>query len=316
MTSEAWPGGDGEIAPGPPAHWLLGHLREFRRDVLGLLLDASRRHGDIVRFRLGPHLIHLLNHPDMVEQVLQKRAQNYDKATRSARFIRWVCGESLLTSNGASWQSQRRLLQPFFHGQGVKQFHAIMVGNTQRLLRDWESVSGSARSLDVASEMMRLTYSIAVKAFFDADSGVESDTIERAMQVIMPYTFGRLEHVISPPRWVPTRANRDFREALNSIDSVVYRLIDRHRAAPPEGRLDLLGMLLAARHPQTGAALSPREIRDQTITFLLAGHETTSNALTWTWYLLAKHPEIQAEVRTEVRDVLKGAPPSLDHLSQ
>jgi cytochrome P450 len=303
-------------APGPPGHFLFGHLREFRSGVLTLLLDSTRRYGDVVRFRLGPFTVHLINHPDGAEHVLQKRAQNYDKNTRSARFIRLVCGESLLTSNGASWQGQRKLLQPFFHQQSVKGFAGIMVEATKRMLAGWERATSSGDPLDAASEMMKLTYRIAAKSFFAADAGPETEAIERAMQVILPYTFGRLERAVNWPVWAPTPQNRRFREALRSIDDVVERLISQHQSdrVGPGTNSDLLGMLLSLKDGSGQRALSHQQIRDQTITFLLAGHETTSNALTWTLHLLAQHPEVQQQLHEEIDQVLQNGPPTIEQL--
>jgi cytochrome P450 len=302
-------------APGPPAHGLLGHVREFRKDVLGLLLHSSRTYGSIIRFRLGPQVIHLINSTGGIEHVLQKQQQNYDKSTRSARFIRGVCGESLLSSNGPAWQSQRRLLQPFFHRQSVQRFANVMAEATQTMLESWHTQARGGQPLDVASAMMQLTYRIAARSFFTADAGEEARAIEQAMQVILPHTFDQLKAILPLPAWVPTPQNRRFSGALRTIDRVVYRLIEQHRQ-DPSPRPDLLGMLLMAADEQTGKRLSDRAIRDQTITFLLAGHETTSNALTWTFYLLAAHPEAQAKVRAEAGAVLGGRPVALEDLTK
>jgi cytochrome P450 len=306
------------IAPGPPGHFLFGHLREFRRDVLALLLRASRRYGDIVRFRLGHHVVHLVNHPEFVEQVLRTRSSNYDKETRSARSIRNVCGESLLTSNGASWQCQRKLLQPFFHGDSVKRFSHLMLDATLRMLDSWKRLAERGQPVDVAAEMMQVTYGIAAKAFFNAESGPEAQTIERAMEIILPYTFSRLERAINLPGWFPSPRNLSFKKALRSIDEIVYRIIERHRPSSEDDRSDsdLLAMLLAAQGENKDPSLSDRRIRDQTITFLLAGHETTSNALTWTFHLLGQHPEAQNRLRGEVRFVLGSEPPTPEHLAR
>jgi cytochrome P450 len=295
---------------------LFGNLREFRRDALGLLLDSARRYGDVVRFRLGPFPVHLINHPDGIEHVLQKRAANYDKNTRSARFIRMVCGESLLTSNGESWQSQRKLLQPFFHPQGVKRFAGCMVEATTRLLENWTRAANREAPLDIASEMMKLTYTIATRSFFAADAGAETDAIERAMQVILPYTFGRLEKLVNWPAWVPNRRNRQFRAALGSLDAIVEELIAQGKRVSDEAKAnpDLLSLLLNLKDSSGMPALSHRQIRDHTITFLLAGHETTSNALTWTLHLLGHHPEVQERLFAEIQQVLQGKPPTLEQL--
>jgi len=300
------------IAPGPRGHWLLGNLGEFRRDVLGLMTESARTHGDVVRFRLGPQVIHLLNHPDHVVHVLQKNAGNFDKRTRSASFIRSVTGDSLLTANGEAWQRQRRLLQPAFHHAHIAGFARQMTAATAAMLSDWRPRAANGEVLDVASEMMRLTYTIVGRTLFSAEVGGDAGTIERAMEVILPHTFGRLGRVVNWPDWVPTPGNRTFRKALRAIDGVVYRIIEQHRAAQsaggPDG--DLLSMLLRIRDPETGAGFDDTQLRNETITFLLAGHETTANALTWTFHLLSRHPGVEARLREELDDVLGGRVPT------
>jgi cytochrome P450 len=281
------------------------------------MMDGARAHGDVVRFRLGPQVLHLLNHPDHVQHVLQRRAANYDKRTRSTRFIRGVTGESLLTANGDSWQRQRRLIQPTFHRQHIAGFLGPMAEAAQAMLDRWDHRDPSAGPLDVAAEMSRLTYTIVGRTLFSADVGPDADTINASMQVILPHTFDRLGRVWNWPDWVPTPANRRFRHALRQIDQTVYRLIAEHRqvlaetgTAPP----DLLGMLLQVREESTGDGLTDAQLRNETTTFLLAGHETTSNALTWTFHLLGQHPAIARQVRDEARAVLAGRAPTLEDL--
>lgn len=303
-------------APGPRGHWLLGNLPEFRQDVLGLMVDSARRFGDVVRFRLGPQVIHLLNHPDHVSHVLQRNARNFDKHTRSARFIKSVTGDSLLTTNGEFWQRQRRLLQPAFHHQNIVGFADQMTGATASLLDHWRRRAAPEEPLDIASEMMRLTYTIVGRTLFCAEVSGDAETMERAMHVILPHTFGRLGRIWNWPDWVPTPQNRSFQAALRSIDDVVYRIIRQHRQAQDSGQLDrdLLAMLLRVRDPETGEGLSDQQLRNETITFLLAGHETTANALTWTFYLLSQHPEVEDRLREELTQVLSGRVPTLADL--
>ena len=305
-----------QIAPGPRGNWLLGNLQEFRRDVLGLMSESARTFGDVVRFRLGPRVIHLLNHPDHVEHVLQKNAGNFDKQTRSAGFIKSVTGNSLLTTNGEFWQRQRRLLQPAFHHQNVAGFAERMIAATGTMLEQWRARANNRETLDVASEMMRLTYTIVARTLFSADVGADAETIECAMHVILPHTFGRLGRIVNWPAWVPTPENHRFRTALRDIDGVVYHIIEQHRRTQDTGApdRDLLSMLLRVRDPETGAGFSDKQLRNETITFLLAGHETTANALTWTFYLLSQHPEVEGRLWEEVSKVLDGRAPTLADL--
>lgn len=279
-------------------------------------MDSAGTFGDVVRFRLGPRIIHLLNHPDHADYVLKKNHRNFDKNTRSAAFIRRVTGDSLLTSNGACWQRQRRLLQPAFHRQNIAGFASQMTAATASMLQTWRTLASGGAPLDIASEMMRLTYTIVGRTLFSAETGPDADTIERAMQVILPHTFGRLGRALNWPEWLPTRANLKFRAALRNVDGVVYRIIDQHRRALDEGNAahDLLAMLLRVRDEESGEGLTNEQLRNETITFLLAGHETTANALTWTFWLLSQHPEAEDQLRDELATVLGGRTPTLDDL--
>ena len=297
------------IAPGPPGHFLLGNLREFRRDVLGLVMESAATYGDVVRCRLGPQVVHLLNHPDHVEQVLQKRSANYDKHTRSSAAIRAVTGDSLLTCNGETWKRQRRMDQPAFHHRQIAGFAEQMTAATEAMLRSWQG----RPELDISSEMARLTYSIVGQTLFSFDTGEDAATVEKAMRVILPHVFGRLGNLINWPDWFPTPANRRFHRSLAEVDEVVYRIIDQHRQAQADGipDADLLSMLMRDPRRETGAGLDDSQLRNETITFLLAGHETTANALTWTFYLLSRHPEVEQRLLEELAEVLGGRTPTL-----
>lgn len=303
--------------PGPKGHWLLGNLNEFRRDVLGFLADSARRYGDIVHYRVGPQHIHLLNHPDHIAHALLGNHRNFDKNTRSAAAIRKGTGESLLTSNGDVWKRQRRQTQPFFHRRNISGFVEDMTTATGAMLKRWRDAAAKGQPLDIASEMMRLTYGIVGRTIFNADVGADAQTVERAMPVVLAHTFGRLERLINLPDWVPTSRNRRYRQAVADIDAVVFRIIDEHRQAEQAtgpGR-DLLSMLLHMQDEETGEALSDAQLRNATLTLLLAGHETTANALAWTFYLLSQHPAVERQLRDEVRAVLGDRPPTLDDLA-
>jgi cytochrome P450 len=302
------------IAPGPPGHFLLGNLREFRRDVLGLVMESAATYGDVVRCRLGPQVVHLLNHPDHVEQVLQKRAANYDKNTRSSSAIRAVTGDSLLTCNGETWKRQRRMDQPAFHHRQIIRFAEKMTTATEVMLRSWQG----RPELDLSSEMARLTYSIVGQTLFSFNTGEDAATVEKAMRVILPHVFGRLGNLINWPDKLPTPANRRFHRALAEVDEVVYRIIARHHRAQADGSpdTDLLSMLMSVRDSETGACLDDTQLRNETITFLLAGHETTANALTWTFYLISRHPEVEQRLLSELAEVLGGRTPTLEVVSK
>jgi cytochrome P450 len=302
-----------QIAPGPRGELLVGNLRAFRRDVLGLILRSSREYGDLVRFRLGPFVVHLLNHPEYVEHVLQSGARNYDKATRSSAKIRAISGDSLLTSNGETWKRQRRLMQPSFHRHHLDRLATEMIGFTAAMLQRWQVHVARDHPLDIASEMMRLTYRIVGKTLLGADVGSDATAVEHAMETMLTHTYQSWGNIIDVPAFLPTPGNMRFRRALQVVDRIVYRIIAEQRAGSG-AKNNLLAILLQARDEQTGEALSDTELRNETITFLLAGHETTANVLAWTFYLLSQNPSVEQQLRAELSAVLGGRPPAVEDL--
>lgn len=305
-------------APGPRGGLFTGNLREFRRDVLGLVTRSTAEHGDIVRCRLGPHVVHLLNHPEHAAHVLQRHSDNYDKATRSSASIAAVTGESLLTGNGDFWRRQRRMDQPAFHHARIAGFADKMTDCADAMLRRWETRAAAGTPLDIATEMARVTYSIVGSTLFSIDTAPDTETIENAMRVMLPHLFRRLGQAVPPPAWFPTPANLRFRRSLAAVDRVVYRIIAGHHEALRGGQPDndLLTLLMEARDPDSGAALSDTQLRNETITFLLAGHETTANALTWTFHLISRHPAVEEKLLAEIRAVLGDRTPRMDDLPQ
>jgi len=306
---------EGRIAPGPPGYPLVGNLFEFRHDVLKLGVNAARTYGDVVRFRLGPHVIHLINHPNHVEHVLVHNQANYDRATRSAAQIALVCGQSLLTTSGAIWLRERRLVQPALQYRSVGAFVSIMTSATAAMLDRWSSHASDGRPLDVASELSRLTYTIVGKALFGADVSRDAEVVERALGTLLDLTYARLERLINLPLWVPSPGNLRFHEARLAIDRVVYRIINERRERH-EDQADLLAHLLRAVDDGGDRGMTSTQLRNETLTLLLSGHETTASALAWTLFLLSTHPEIERRLRSEVAAVIGDArEPSLEDIS-
>jgi cytochrome P450 len=290
------------VAPGPRGHFLIGNLIAFRRDVLGLLLDSRRRFGDVVRFRLGPMVIHLVCHPDHVKQVLVTHQHRYNKDTRSSAKIADITGPGLLTSNGAAWLNQRRLMQPFFNPQRLVSYTGLIVEATDRMLDSLQARAATGQSLDVASEMMHLTGTIVAQVLLGADMRADMDVVEQSATTLMEHTWRRLEQIIGPPLWLPTPGSLRFRRAKRRLDRIVYRLIAERRGGT--AKQDLLALLLKARDDATGRGMSEQQVHTETITLLLAGQETTANALSWTWYLLARNPQWRQQARDEVVGLL------------
>ena len=300
-------------APGPSGHLLLGNLPEFQRDVFQLLIDSAQRFGNVVRLRLGPLVIHLLSHPDHITHVLQDNRQNYQKTTRSDAMISSVIGKGLFTTNGEVWKERRRLMQPAFHHDRIASFAHTMTETVTTMLRKWGEDAGHAQALDVASEMMRLTYAIVAKSLFRTDADDDAATVEGAMAVVLEHTYRRMEKLFTLPEIVPTPANRRFREAMRTLDRVVYGLIHARRRDETDVG-DLLSMLMRTRDEETGQGLSDQELRDEAITILSAGHVTTANVLTRMWSLLSTHPDVERQLDAELAAVLGGGTPTLDDI--
>lgn len=286
------------LAPSPRGSLLTGHFREIRRDVLGLMLTGARDCGDIVRFRLGPLTMHLVNHPDPIAHVLIKNRENYDKDSRSSASLSLVCGESLLTANGPAWQWRRRLIQPMFHHAAVAGFIDSMVSCTETMLDDWSEKCRRGETIEAASEMMRLTYRVIGRCLFGANLEAETLAVEEAMHTIVTYTYARWRRILNWPTSWPVEENRQFQNALKSVNAIIGRLIASHIFHPPETP-NLLSMLIGGTDGETGAPLTEEQVRHEAITFLLAGHETTANALSWTLHLLTQHPAEAEKIREE-----------------
>ena len=291
---------------------VFGSAVEMRRDPLRLLTEARRRHGDFVRFRLGPYRIYLLAHPDYIEHVLQKNPRNYLKD--GYEHIK-IVGNGLLSSEGDFWRGQRRIVQPVFHRERLKSMARTMTATTEDMLQRWRyHATDSAEPLDVDVEMSRLTLEITGRTLFSADVTGNAGEVGRALQTVLTLGFQRTGRFLPVPLVVPTPDNRRYRAAVRKLNGVVDGLIAERRQSG-EGRQDLLSMLLEARD-ENGEGMSPRQTREEAMTILTAGYETTARALTWTWYLLASHPEAREKLDKEVDEVLGGRAPGFEDLGR
>jgi len=279
---------------------LLGSLPEIRRDPLAFLLRVSAEYGEIVHVRLGPFHVYLLNHPDDIEQVLVTNHHRFIKG-RTLSGARRLFGNGLLTSDGALHARQRRLVQPVFHRVRLDEYARVMttLGVEQRdRWRDGDTI-------DIAREMSRLTLMITGRILF----GAEGDAVAAEIGGALESTTSLLEVAVLPfaafTDLFPLSQVRRFRAARATLHRVIDRLIERRRRGGSEDR-DVLSLLLSAQYEGTGEGMSDSQVRDEVITLLLASHETTANALAWTWYLLARHARDEARMHAEIDAVLGG----------
>src|ERR671932_2506759 len=314
---------EAHYAPGPRGRFLVGSLRDFRGDrLLETMEQARAKYGDVVRFRIGPRTVHLISHPELARRVLIKEKETFFKiqeGTDRKIGLGLVLGEGLLTNRDRdSWFVRRRMLQPVFHRRRVATMIGEIVTDGQKMLSRWEELYAPEDVLDIHDEMMRVTLDVINRTMFGADVTREAGRVGAAMTVLTRYAFAQAGNPFSVPPWLPTRRNQEFHRALETIDSVVLALIRARQEARDSGeqpRGDLLDMLLDAEAAETGKRMTDQEVLDEVKTVFAAGHETTANALTWTWFLLSEHPEAGEKLRAEVDAVLDGRPPTLADVS-
>jgi cytochrome P450 len=285
-------------------------LVEFARRRLPFMVESAEKYGDIVFFRVGNERIYLFNHPDLIRDVLVTNQKNFTKSRALVRAKR-VLGEGLLTSEAEFHLRQRRLAQPAFHRDRILAYGRSMVDYADRTSSRW----GNAQSLDVHQEMMKLTLAIVARTLFSADVENEASEIGEALTV----TFEAFNIGILPFSEIleklPLPYIKRFEAARARLDDTIYRIINERRATG-EDTGDLLSMLLLAQDTEgDGGGMTDTQVRDEAMTIFLAGHETTANALSWTWYLLSQHPEVATRFHKEI-EVLGGRLPQPEDLSK
>jgi cytochrome P450 len=290
---------------GPPGRWLLGHTPDFSRDQLGFVRRLARGYGDVVPLRFPPFRAVYLNRPHLIEEVLVARSRSFVKSL-ALRRAGVLVGNGLLVSEGQRWRRQRRLMQPAFHRQRVAGYGREMVDLTEGLLAGWRD--GAVR--DIQPEMMGLTLRVACKTLFGAEVAGDAAEVGAAFTTALECLQARISGLqLLLPDGVPTPTMLRLRRAVRRLDRLVYRLIAERRAScRDEG--DLLSLLMQAQDAADGTGMTDRQLRDEVMTLVLGGHETTALALTWTWYRLAQHPTAEARLHAELAAVLGGRPPA------
>jgi cytochrome P450 len=301
--------------PGPGTFETLAGAARFRRNPLGEAFAIIRRHGDLVCSRFGPWRFYSIFRPDHVQHVLHDNHQNYVKGDLIER-TKILIGEGLFSSEGDTWRRQRRIIQPAFDRRRIAALVPLITDSTAAMLDEWAQHADRGTPLDLTTAMTGLTLDIIGRAFFGVDLRGEGAEIGDALRVALAYVNRRTMSLFPMPTGLPFPRNVRFRRALRTLDDAVSRIIQERRRVEQPDAGDLLSLLLVARDPDTGEGMSDAELRDQVMTFVLAGHETTALALAWALCLLALHPEIDARLRQEVRSVLAGRAPTLDDLAR
>jgi cytochrome P450 len=307
-------------APGPTSWFPGAHFLAFRRDPLTFFTTTARTYGDVARFSFGSQSVYLVSHPDMIEDVLVTSAKKFMKGIALQRAKR-LLGEGLLTSEGQMHLRQRRTIQPLFHRQQVQRFAEAMVRHAVR----WRESVRDGATVDVTVEMGGLTLAIVGETLFSANVQHDADEVREALtDAVQSFAYAMLPGIELIEK-LPVGPFVKVRKARARLDRVILRVIAERRADRPDGsspresgQSDLISMLLSARDPENPSepGMSDQQIRDEAMTIFLAGHETTANAMAWTFHLLGSAPGVERKLHEELARVLDGRVPAVDDVAR
>jgi cytochrome P450 len=284
-------------------------------------MDMQRDYGDVVRIRVGPVEALAIFHPDAIQRVMQDNQNNYSKDTIAFKSLRLIFGNGLICSNGDFWLRQRRLAQPAFHKDRINRLSEMIVEQTQMMLDPLDSAVKNGQAINIGHELLNLTMGVATQALFSNRVQDVDGKLGVIIQHLASDTTFRFENPFYPPLWIPAPRNRRLNTALTQLDEIIYGIISDRRKNPIENN-DVLEMMMEAQLEEsevTGGeprSMTDKQLRDEMVTLMLAGHETTAMHLGWTLYLLTQHPEVEARLRRELDTVLEGRPPRLEDLPQ
>ena len=302
--------------PGPPSHFLLGNLPEFKRCPLACMIAWQRTYGDLMRFKLGLNEFYLVSHPDLAELALIQQQEDFVKIydPDKPNGLALILGQGLVTSSGDLWKKQRRLIQPVFHRSNIYTMLPAMITACHQLMAKWDGLPPDT-TLDIADEMMRLTVEVITQTMFGTSVLGQIEQIAPALERGLRFAAKTAMNPLRLPLFILTPDNRRFIRARRLLDELIYGIIATRRANST-GNDDLLQMLLDAKDPESGEKMGDRQIRDEVLTIFSAGHETTATALTWTLALLAKNREVLSRVKSELNKILGGKTPGVNDLDR
>ena len=289
--------------PLPPAVPLLEGYRLLRRSPPEALLHIAREYGDVVRWR-GVQTIYCLNNPEYVRQVLTQSWPRYSKDTIDYRVVGRTLGKGLVTNDGPDWAKQRRLMQPVFANRAIDKFDAVINEMTSQLAASWASKRRD-ETVWLDRDMSRVTFQVVSRTLFGADIDDAADEMTEILDIVNQHPL-RIASLLTLYPWLPVPSNRRFARIKSRLDAIVDGLVDQRREQGEQGRGDIVDRLLAARDADSGEGMSREQMRDELITLLLAGHETSATALVWTYHLLGQHPEVEARLVEELSRELGG----------
>lgn len=297
--------------------FLLGNIPAIRRDPLQATYDIWRQYGDLVKVATLKRRLYLVSSPDMIAPIFVEGKKTFIKPTAETGGVNLelLLGNGLVTNpDYDNWLVQRRMIQPMFHRQRITKMGEQMTAAAADMLTRWEAKYKPGDVMDLDMEMTAVTLDIINRTMFSTGGADKmAGRVGTAVGVATEFVSERGQRIFPLPLHWPTPANRKFHRVNAEIDQIINNLISQRREAN-ESKGDLLDMLLAARDEETGEGMSEQQLRDEVKTVFSAGHETTSNALTWAWYLLAQHPDVMAQLQEEVDEVLNGRIPTIADL--
>jgi cytochrome P450 len=297
--------------PGPPRGATLSLLVRMARDRLAVMTSVSREYGDAVRLRLGPKSLHFFNHPDHAKHVLADNSGNYLKGI-GLTHARRALGDGLLTSEGAKWKAQRRTIQPVFQAKRIAGKTDVIAQEAAGMVERLRRHQGG-EPVDIRDEMTGLTLGVLGRALMEADLGA-FESIGDSFEAVQDQAIFEMMSLSAVPHWVPLPQQLRFRRARADLDRIVARLAAERAAHPTTEGDDILSRLVEATRDEPNADAGRQRMRDELVTLLLAGHETTASTLSWTFYLLDRHPEVWERLRAEVVEVLGDRQPTYEDL--
>ena len=295
--------------------YLLFNSKEIQSNVLNFYNRMWKEYGDIVRLPILPNYSsYLVAHPSYAEHVLSTHQELYPKPDIINKPLNLMMGESILTAEGDSWLKNRRLMQPAFHMKQLASLADVMVRCTESFIKEWED-KPDGEIIDIAEETLKLTLKIAGQTLFSKDISDDNSVLGKAFRTGYEFIDYKINNLWTEPLWVPTSRNTNFKKAKKTLDDLILDIINYRRQNPSE-RNDLLSMLMSAKDAETGEGMSDKQLQNEAITLLVAGHETAASSLAWTWYLLAEHSHVAEKLQEELRMVLNGNNPSFEKLPQ
>jgi cytochrome P450 len=289
-----------KYGPGPSGFFLPNKYSQyFKKDPMELFMRINNDYGPVASFSFFGIRITSITNPADIKYVLQENSSNYTKSI-TYNELKHILGQGLLTSEGSFWKRQRRISQPAFKKSMIEGFSTIVLEEVDKVLKSYQNKSIT----DISEDMMKITFTVVGKALFQKDLGERAELISKALDTSLELVLSRMQTIFKFPLSVPTPTNMKLNHAIQVMKSMVDELImERRKSGGGQG--DLMDFLMFTKDEETGETMTDSQIRDEVLTFLLAGHETTSNALAWTFYLLSLHPEIRTKVREEVYPVMR-----------